>query len=312
MTGITVEQVHWAYRTFLNRAPESESAVSEHLSAPDLTHLARTFMESDEFRSTLVAPPPIVPLDAERNEVDVDVDADTMEVLVGHVRRCWELMGRREAYNSVLTAPEYLPDRFAANEAAFWASGEEEAASVLRILERHGIASVSRLTCVELGCGVGRVTAPLAGHFAAVHAYDISTPHLEIARTRSSRAQFHVLRAVPTTLAPADVFYSRIVLQHNPPPIIALLLRSAFDCLNPGGIAIFQVPTFEIGYSFRVREYLKRIKNGASGMEMHCLPQHQIFRIAADAGCRPLEVREDFSTGRVGRDVSNTFVIQRQ
>ena len=32
-----------------------------------------------------------------------------------------------------------------------------------------------------------------------------------------------------------DVFFSRIVLQHNPPPLMAAVLRSALAGLRPGG-----------------------------------------------------------------------------
>ncbi len=310
MPGITAEQVHWAYQTFLHREPESEDVIADHLKAHDLTQLTRNFMESEEFRRTV--PPAFIPLDANANTVEVDVDASTMELLVHHVRRCWEQLGRQRPHNSVITNPDFLPDKFARNEAAFWASGQQDAEVLLSVLARHGMKSVSRQTCVELGCGVGRITTPLAGYFAAVHGYDISAPHLDIARTRCETAQFHLLRELPVEFAPADVFYSIIVLQHNPPPIIAMLIRSALGCLKPGGIAVFQVPTYETDYSFRAGEYIERIKHGALDMEMHCLPQHHIFKIAAETGCRPLEVREETSTGRTGRDVSNMFVIQRQ
>jgi SAM-dependent methyltransferase len=299
-----------AYRTFLNREPESEEAIRFHMDAPGIEALHRIFLDSAEFREKYAAPAKILPIDVPANPVEVSVSEETLETLLAHVRRCWEHMGGERPHHSVITVPEFLPEAFKANEARFWAGGEHEALVLEKGLARHGITRLKELACVELGCGVGRVTGPLSRRFASVDAYDISAPHIEIARTRASTAHFHLLRDLPIAFTPADVFYSWIVLQHNPPPVMALLIRSALDCLRPGGVAVFQIPTYEIGYSFSVQGYLRRVSS-ARDMEMHCLPQREIFRIAAEAGCRLLEVREENSTGRMGTDVSNLFVIQR-
>jgi SAM-dependent methyltransferase len=89
-----------------------------------------------------------------------------------------------------------------------------------------------------------------------------------------------------------DVFFSLIVLQHNPPPLIAFLLRTLLNKLEPGGLAYFQVPTYRFGYRFDPDAYIaSELKLGVP--EMHVLPQHVVLRIADEAGCRPLEVRED-------------------
>jgi 2-polyprenyl-3-methyl-5-hydroxy-6-metoxy-1,4-benzoquinol methylase len=312
---VTREHVQWAYRIFLDREPESEEAIAAHLAAADLGALTRRFIESAEFRqkqSLKSEAPHLVPLDAARNSVEVDVGAETLSSLLSHVRRCWEFLGQERPHHSVLTNPAFLPDALKETETAFWASGEREAEVLLRILGRHGITSVTKLTCIDFGCGIGRVTAPLADRFAMVHGYDISEPHIEIARSRTRKAAFHLVRELPITLLPTDVFHSRIVLQHNPPPVIAILIRSALACLKPGGIAVFQVPTYQMGYTFDTRKYLERISGTRTpDMEMHVLPQDHIFQIAAEVGCRTLEIREDNSTASSDRIVSNTFIIQR-
>jgi SAM-dependent methyltransferase len=258
-----------------------------------------------------ISPADLLPLDTERNEVDVEVDSATLAELIAPVRRCWEFLGKDRPHYSVLTHEAYKPNNLPDNETAFWASGESEARVLLRILKRHGLASADNLICIDFGCGVGRVTAPLSNRFASVHGYDISQPHIDIARTRTTKAVFHLVRDLPVTLVPTDGFYSRIVFQHNPPPMIALLIRCALTCLKPNGIAVFQVPTYEMEYFFDSRKYLKSINSRNPGMEMHCLPQEYIFQLAAKSGCRLLEVREDRSTGHRGRTISNTFIVQR-
>jgi hypothetical protein len=42
--------------------------------------------------------------------------------------------------------------------------------------------------------------------------------------------------------------FSVITLQHNPPPIMAWLLSQLLGCLNPGGVAYLQIPSYRSGY----------------------------------------------------------------
>ena len=79
--------------------------------------------------------------------------------------------------------------------------------------------------------------------------------------------------------------------------------------LKPEGFAIFQVPTYSIGYGFSISEWITA--DHALDMQMHCLPQQVIFSIMADEKCVPLEVREDNSTGAPNRFISNTFVVHK-
>ena len=102
-------------------------------------------------------------------EIEVNVEADDLVVLREHVQKCWEHLGRSRAHFSVRTKREYLPTSFGANETAFWSSGEEQVAWLVRILERHGMSSLDSKTCIDFICGVGRLTEPLARIFQLVH-----------------------------------------------------------------------------------------------------------------------------------------------
>jgi SAM-dependent methyltransferase len=104
-----------------------------------------------------------------------------------------------------------------------------------------------------------------------------------------------------------DLWFSHIVLQHNPPPVIANVLRRMFSMLAPGGVAIFQVPTYSPGYRFNAEVYLAEPRQ--KNIEMHCLPQPVVFKLAAQAGCIPLEVREDLAMGYPW--ISNIFVFRK-
>lgn len=223
-------------------------------------------------------------------------------------------LGITKPHFSVLNNTPFLPENLSQNIGEFWATGETEAASVESMLKRHGFASLSSKTCLEYGCGVGRVTTWLASRFGQFHAYDISHGHLMQAEKRAeeigvSNCRFHLCSDNPLEpLAACDFFYSRLVFQHNPPPIISQLIRNALRALKPDGIAIFQVPTYRIGYSFSIAEWLAA--EHVLDMQMHCLPQQAIFAIISKENCLPLEVREDNSAG--DRFLSNTFIIRKE
>ncbi len=312
--ALTPEDVRRCYLHLLRREPESQGVIAEKLQVhSDLWQMIEDFVDCPEFRNKHGIAVKPLRVDVPASEVEVDVAPDDLLALQKHVQRCWEHQGRTQAHFSVLTRQEFLPPTFANNEAAFWSTGGEQVAWLGRILERHGMTSLERKTCIDFGCGVGRLTEPLARNFQFVHGYDISEPHLAYARSRVERqtnVDLHLLRTLSMSLASADVFFSLIVLQHNPPPIIALIIRQALQSLRPGGLAVFQVPTYAIGYSFSMADHAQRMRSTELNMEMHCIPQQHVFRIAAEAGCRILDVREHDMTGRLGADVSNVFVIQ--
>ena len=111
-------------------------------------------------------------------------------------------------------------------------------------------------------------------------------------------------------LAGIDFFFSMIVLQHNPPPVIIEILRAAFVGLNAGGYAFFQVPTFNNSYRFSTSAYLND-EAGARSMEMHFVPQEVIFDAARQEGMKVLAVLADHCVGNYDKWNSNTFLLQK-
>ena len=114
---------------------------------------------------------------------------------------------------------------------------------------------------------------------------------------------------LPVDFEPCDVFYSRLVLQHNPPPIIGEVIRRLIRSLRRGGVGVVQVPTYRVGYRFSTSETLcSPIK---LDMDMHCYPQASLFSLIANEGARLVQVRDDDAPGRPDLFVSNTFVITK-
>jgi hypothetical protein len=103
-----------------------------------------------------------------------------------------------------------------------------------------------------------------------------------------------------------DIWFSRLVLQHNPPPLTAMVLRRAMSLLNPGGLAHFQLPTYARNYHFKTKEYMEK---PGFGIEMHVFPMPAVFEIAAETGCEPLEVWHDNSLGDLPGWVSSAITV---
>jgi SAM-dependent methyltransferase len=320
---IPAEAVRYAYRMFLGRDPENEDVVRLMTQHTSLDDLGREFALSAEFKQrSMVRTTSTFSGREPAQRIDWEVSADRREALWSHTERTWTKMGVEEPYWSVLSVERFKGQRDPgfSGEGEFLASGGQQLALAEAALRRAGVDPAKVKTCVEYGCGVGRVTAHLARRFSHVHAFDISASHLARADVLLKAGKLtnvtlhHVRRPADVLAMPeVDLILSIIVLQHNPPPLIGFLVDTFLSRLSSGGTAVFQVPTYIAGYSFDIDAYLKSLAapTPPSHIEMHALPQLAVFRIAARHGCDICEVFEDAHTGyRVG-ERSNTFVVRR-
>lgn len=268
------------------------------------------------------ATPPVasllLPLSAPPIDIDTEADAATLARLLDHTEQTWTRLGEEEPHWSVISAEQFKRDRLDAHRTEFYASGLGDVEVFLAFLARNGVDAGRLHRVLEYGCGLGRVTRYLAERFAQVVACDISPSHLQQAEAYLRDAGrrnvgCQRIRTLADIEGPADLdaVFSLIVLQHNPPPAIAAILERLLRRLRPGGVAYFQVPTYAADYRFSIADYLAHGLD-AKHIEMHYLPQRQVFRIARDAGCDVLEVREDDWTGRRQVEISNTFLLQRR
>lgn len=324
MTPETADEVvNLLYRAILRRTADPAGHANFTallLKGGSIADLVRIFIESPEYCGKRLSPHaptplrPFVPLGSAPMTVECRASPAELASLIERVGAAWAKLGREQPYFSVITGEEFLSGNLTdVSIERFWGSGKDEAIEIEAILARHGLSNLSGLTCVEYGCGLGRVTQPLATVFKQVHAYDISLPHIMLAREWAARydnIDFHQVTSdiFGVDVHPCDFFYSRLVFQHNPPPVIAELIRLSLRALRPGGVAVFQVPTYATDYSFKIKDYLA--DNDTENMEMHFIPQTEVIRLIAEADCRLLEIREDGSIGMLGHWISNTFIVQ--
>jgi len=76
-----------------------------------------------------------------------------------------------------------------------------------------------------------------------------------------------------------------------------------------GTKVVVKAGTYRSGYLFEAERYLNT--PAPKTLEMHFLPQHEIFKTIEAAGCCCLEVREDGMVGEEEKMLSNTFLIQK-
>jgi SAM-dependent methyltransferase len=157
------------------------------------------------------------------------------------MRRFWDRRAREDAFYFVDNRLDYgRPD-----VEWFWADGERK---LDELFERTGTTPRPDDVVVEIGCGVGRLTRPLARRVAHVEALDVSPRMLELAREHNPELDNVTwMEGDGSTLAgiddaSADGCVSVVVFQHLPDPELTYgYVREMARVLRPGGWAAFQV-----------------------------------------------------------------------
>lgn len=314
----TRQDIELAYLMLLDRPVESP-AILEWLSNAAQTYrdLRNIVLKSPEFRqnnSDILIEEKLGRKPA--MDIEIDYTRDELARLFAHTQNNWHNLGKAESHWSMPSSDTLQREHIELRE-SFYASGREELLLVQDTLARNAIDIGQLHTCLEFGSGLGRVTHWLAQQFDNVHGYDISDSNLRLAaQYMASKAvtnvRFTHLTAVDDLagMPKVDFIFSVIVLQHNPPPVIAHTIKALLAALNAGGVALFQVPIYRANYRFSVNEYLDALDD-AGEIEMHILPQREIFRIIREKNCELIEAAEDHYAG-VGNGIfSNTFLVRR-
>jgi SAM-dependent methyltransferase len=316
------EVVKSLYEAVLGREPDPdglESYCQALQRGAALAGIVTGFLRSEEFARRQVETLDHYPLSlGGPMRVELHDTAEQREALWRHVAEVWSSYGTTDPYWSVLTDEQWRAANVNRAEVLekFYESGHVHVRRFEAWLARNELSIAANAVCMEYGCGVGRCTVWLARRFRRVVAFDISQPHLDAARVATAargidNVEFVLVRGPDdlSALNGADVFYSILVLQHNPPPIAVDILDAVFRGLKRGGVAFFQIPTYADDYSFDTEDYNTFVR-AKKEMEMHFVPQRTIFDLAFRHGLRSVEVQPDDLTGRWDSWISNTFLLQ--
>lgn len=155
----------------------------------------------------------------------------------------WEEFGRTDPYFGVCSHAAFNAGRLDGDaRARFFTSGEEEVARTLATVRTHVAPDFRPRRALDFGCGVARLTIPLARAAELVVGLDVSPSMLQQARDNCARAGVTNvdLELSDASLSRAtgtfDFVHSYIVFQHIAPRAGYRLLDLVLARLALGGI----------------------------------------------------------------------------
>lgn len=225
---------------------------------------------------------------------------------IKRLRRDWDALGREDPLWAICSDPAKRGGGW--DPAGFFAYGREEIQNVLGIVrELHPTLATKR--ALDFGCGVGRLTQALAAHFEEVTGVDIAPSMIEQAEEHASAAGLTNCTFVLNERDDLSMFadesfdfvYSRIVLQHIPPPFAEHYISELVRIVGRDGLAIFQVPS-RAPRSRRALFYLRQRLKSTVALEaksqLYPVPVDRVQDLVEAAGGTVIDCSHDDSVPR--------------
>ena len=158
--------------------------------------------------------------------------------------RDWTRLGLEDPLWAVCVDPARRGGRWQLDD--FLATGRAEITEVMLRLDQLGLCQ-SRMSALDFGCGVGRLTTALSVHFESVIGVDIAPSMIEHAqRLHSATGCAFKVNDRPDLSSFSDrsfdLVYSSLVLQHMPPALADSYIREFVRVVRPGGAIVLVVP----------------------------------------------------------------------
>jgi len=241
-------------------------------------------------------------------------------------RQDWDDLSVLDPYWAILSEPTRRLGGW--DTEAFLQSGRDAIDALLCDGARFGLP-LARHNALDFGCGAGRLTRALSGHFERCLGLDISAHMIEEARevtADSGNCDFVLhdtqdLSSLDT--CGFDLVVSLLVLQHIPAADAkARYIAEFVRVLRPGGLLVFQLPSqipawHRIQPRPRLYRFLRRAgvpramlyqQLSLHPIRMSFLPRSRVLRGIEAAGGRTLEVRERRITGGV---MSSNYLVTK-
>ncbi len=227
-------------------------------------------------------------------------------------KNLWEYYGEETPYFAVVTEDKFRKenlDKSAREE--FFAGGEEYVAKIWNEIETHFTKNFRPNNAVDFGCGVGRLTIPLAKRCKKIIGVDIAEKMLNETNFNCKLLGIENVSFVKSddTLSKltekVDFVHSFIVIQHIKPTVGEKIFSRLIDVLNDGGIGVLQLQyanpsklSSRIRYYFyREFSFIYKLRNLILGAKKEPLIPvynynlNNIFRILQEQNCHKCFVR---------------------
>jgi len=217
----------------------------------------------------------------------------------------WRKFGDTDPYFGVLSQPRFRRKSIAdADLEEFFQSGDDYVKQMLAMTSAQ-VDAPQRFRCVlDFGCGVGRLTLPLAAQADKVLGVDISPSMLREARANGERRNVSNVKFIETDawLADSDerfdLVHTYIVLQHIAPRYGLSIIAKLIDRLANGGIGVIHLTYGKERSGIRWISWVKKwiplshniinILRGRSFyspmMQMNDYDINQVFRLLQQSG----------------------------
>jgi 2-polyprenyl-3-methyl-5-hydroxy-6-metoxy-1,4-benzoquinol methylase len=306
-TRVSKTDVVNCYKYLLSRKPESEDSINWQIeNSENVRDLVNRLIRSDEFSGNFGMFLTGMHLDDCSTDVRIEYAENYVPSLFARTVNSW-----RQPDSDFIDCPSSAEEL-----SKFYAGGQYEVDRIEALLRRNRLDFHPLNVCIDFGCGIGRLSMPLAARHKQIIGVDISPNRIELARKASSQhaienISYQILKTENDidALPSCDIAICIRVLQYNPPPLSYDILKRLLSRVGNGGIAVFQAITFRKGYTFEFESYLRSARS--KNVEIHALPQRFIFKAISESNFDILEVREDL-VAYLPDTVSQTFLVKRR
>ena len=190
-----------------------------------------------------------------------------MKKIFGHsTDQDWEKYGAHDPYYGVVTNDIYKKENLTKeNKDKFFKSGEDYIEHVFSNIKQLFGDDFSPVRTLDFGCGVGRLSIPLARRSKYVVGLDISPSMLKEAKTNCDVYDIHNIKFMKSNNAfqrwneKFDLIHSFIVFQHIPIKYGEKIFKTLLGYLNDEGVGVFHFTYSTVLYGFK-KNFVRWVK----------------------------------------------------
>jgi len=226
----------------------------------------------------------------------------------------WEKFGKKDPYYWVTTDSRYKDSKLTKNvQKHFFDSADKYLDSIFKVIRKHLDSSFNPERALDFGCGVGRVTIPLARHCNYVLGVDVAESMIAEAEKNRElyllyNIEFSTLAKNPISLTDSfDFVHSIYVFQHIRTKQGFKTIIQLIDALKENGIGMLHFITFQAQRPIKKKiiywlcanipmfNAINNIRKGKSFSapmyEMNNYPLNKLFEILREKECSHIYVR---------------------
>ncbi|MCW5960437.1 MAG: class I SAM-dependent methyltransferase [Pyrinomonadaceae bacterium] len=228
------------------------------------------------------------------------------------IQKTWEHFGEENPYFAVVTLDQFEKENLSEDVLAeFFESGSRYTETVWKEIETNLVSDFRPKRSLDFGCGVGRLSIPIARRSGELVAVDISKRMLEEAERNAVKANVNNISFVQSddnisrVSGKFDFIHSFIVIQHIDPSIGETIFEKMIEKLEDGGIGALHLTYdhpgkrssvlkynlyMKLPFVFSLRNLLLQKKQEPL-IPVHTYDLNKIFRILQRNGCHKCFVR---------------------